>query len=83
MSYATWIGKDDDIAMIKSNSPGWDIIYKIPFQDLATLDMPVINIGPWGKDLHKITERVFTRDVYVRMPNIIKELIEVCLEYEG
>lgn len=80
LSYATWIGKDDDIAMIKSNSPGWDIIYKIPFQDLATLDMPVINIGPWGKDLHKITERVFTRDVYVRMPNIIKELIEVCLE---
>lgn len=78
LSYATWSGNDEDISMIKANSPGWDVIYRIPFKDLSTLNMPIVNIGPWGKDLHKITERVFTKDVYDRIPNIIKELIEEC-----
>lgn len=75
LSYATWSGNDEDIALIKANSPGWDVVYKIPFKDLATLNMPVVNIGPWGKDLHKITERVYTQDVYERIPHIIKELM--------
>ena len=80
LSYATWSGNEDDIAMIKSNSPGWDVIYKIPFRALSNLNMPVINLGPWGKDLHKITERVYTKDVYERMPYIMKELINKCLQ---
>ncbi len=80
LSYATWSGNDEDISLIKSNSPGWDVIYRIPFKDLSSLNMPVINIGPWGKDLHKITERVYTQDVYERMPNIIKDLIFECLK---
>ena len=78
LSYATWSGNDEDISMIKANSPGWDVIYKIPFKDLSTLNMPVVNVGPWGKDLHKVTERVLTKDVYDRIPHIIKELIDEC-----
>ena len=78
LSYASWVGNSEDIRMIKVNSPGWDIIYRIPFKELSTLNMPVINIGPWGKDLHKVTERVLTKDVYERMPTIIHHLI---LEY--
>ena len=83
LSYATWSGNEEDIAMIKANSPGWDIIYRIPFKELSTLNMPVVNIGPWGKDLHKTTERVYTKDVYERMPYIIKELIVKCLKDEA
>ncbi|SCY91516.1 M20/M25/M40 family metallo-hydrolase [Alkaliphilus peptidifermentans] len=79
LSYASWVGKKEDIELIKANSPGWDVIYRIPLKDLSTLKMPVINIGPWGKDLHKVTERVLTMDVYEIMPNIIKDLILECL----
>jgi arginine utilization protein RocB len=75
LSYMTWTGNDDDISLIKANSPGWNVIYRIPFKELSSLDMPIINIGPWGKDLHKVTERVYTKDVYERMPNIITDLI--------
>lgn len=75
LSYATWCGDKEDIKRIKNNSPGWDVIYKIPFKALSTLEMPVINLGPWGKDLHKITERVYKKDVYERMPYLIKELM--------
>jgi len=78
LSYATWSGNDADIECIKSNSPGWDTLYRIPFGKLKTLDVPIINLGPWGKDLHKITERVFTKDVYEVIPNIMLEIIKAC-----
>ncbi len=80
MSYAAWSGNTEDIDIIKANSPGWDYVYHIPFDELSTISMPVVNIGPWGKDLHKVTERVLTKDVYERMPYIIKELILRCLQ---
>lgn len=79
LSYASWAGNKEDIELIKANSPGWDVIYHIPFQELSTLKMPIINIGPWGKDLHKVTERVLTEDVYERIPTIIKGLMLECL----
>ncbi len=79
LSYASWSGASEDIEMVKANSPGWDYIYHIPFTELATLSMPIVNIGPWGKDLHKTTERVRSADVYQRIPDIIRELILKCL----
>ena len=37
--------------------------YDIPFDALEKISMPVINIGPWGKDFHKLTERVDRKSV--------------------
>ncbi len=76
LSYAAWVGNDDDIALIKSNSPGWDNLYRIPFKAVKSLQMPVVNIGPWGKDLHKVTERVYLKDVYERVPHILFSIID-------
>ncbi|MCK8058198.1 MULTISPECIES: M20/M25/M40 family metallo-hydrolase [unclassified Fusibacter] len=75
LSYAGIIGQQKDIDAIKNNSPGWDIVYKIPFEKMKKLEMPVLNLGPWGKDLHKTTERVFADDVFERIPNIMVDLI--------
>jgi len=76
LSYASWIGNDQDISTIKENSPGWDTLYKIPFTALKNLQMPVVNIGPWAKDLHKISERVYLPDVVERIPFILETLIK-------
>jgi arginine utilization protein RocB len=38
-----------------------------------------MNIGPWGKDFHKMTERVNKEDLYIRTPMIIKEAISLIL----
>ncbi len=76
LSYTSWSGKDDDIKAFVGNSPGWNRIYKIPFAALQTFKMPVLNVGPWGKDLHKASERVNARDVYERIPEIISRLIK-------
>ena len=41
--------------------------------------MPCINIGPWGKDFHKLTERVLKQDLYERTPAIIQHAIGLVL----
>ena len=33
--------------------------------------MACVNIGPWGKDFHKLTERVYKEDLYERTPEIL------------
>ena len=35
-----------------------DRYYDIPFEEIKEISMAGINIGPWGKDFHKMTERV-------------------------
>jgi len=41
--------------------------------------MPVVNIGPWGKDLHKIGERVYRPDLEKKTYAILKQAVEFVL----
>ncbi|MGM0380335.1 MAG: M20/M25/M40 family metallo-hydrolase, partial [Bacillota bacterium] len=79
MSY-TSLNKIEEIKpYIEKNMPLWGEIYEIEFDKLKTLNIPSINLGPWGKDLHKKTERVFKKDVFENTPVLIKEVIEKVL----
>ena len=49
--------------------------YHIPFDEIKTISMDVINIGPWGKDFHKPSERVLKEDLFIRTPQIIDHMI--------
>ena len=53
--------------------------YDIPFDALKKISMPCINIGPWGKDFHKLTERVNKVDLYQRTPKILDHAVEMLL----
>lgn len=55
--------------------PLWGDIYSIPFDLIRELSVPVINVGPWGKDFHKNTERVYLPDLCQRTPALIEEAI--------
>jgi len=33
---------------LKENTPGWGVIYDLPFDLMEKLNMPIINLGPWG-----------------------------------
>jgi len=63
-----------------NNILGWGDKYSIPFEVLKRVEMPCINIGPWGKDFHKPSERVYKEDLYYRTPEIIKHVIK---NYKG
>lgn len=55
--------------------PLWGKTFDIPFETIKAIEMPRINIGPWGKDFHKISERVYMEDLYVRTPEIIADVM--------
>ena len=47
----------------------------MPFTERAQLDAPVLNVGPFGKDAHKRTERLQVDSAFVEMPQIIEHLL--------
>jgi len=56
---------------ILNHMPLYNNVYSLDFDGITTLDVDVIHIGPWGKDLHQITERVYIKDVLSTVPNLI------------
>ena len=50
-------------------------IYDIPFENIEKISCPFIVVGPWGKDFHTISERVYMPDVEITVPDIIRKLV--------
>jgi len=65
---------------LESSMPLLGEFYNIPFDVIEKISMPCINIGPWGKDFHKLTERVNTEDLYIRTPGIINYAVKLLLK---
>jgi arginine utilization protein RocB len=80
LSYASAAINDEGSKNISSNLPLWGEVYRIPFEDIQKISMPCLNLGPWGKDFHKITERVFIEDLYERTPELLQFAIETALK---
>lgn len=76
LSYAALQNGQDIVPVIVPNMPLWQKTYDIPFDEMEALSVPVINIGPWGKDLHKFTERVFKADLCERSPALLESAID-------
>jgi arginine utilization protein RocB len=79
LSYFMQNPSPGDNAYIRDNMLLWGDVYDIPFGDLDEISMPVMNIGPWGKDIHKYTERVFREDLINRTPDLMAFAIEYVL----
>jgi arginine utilization protein RocB len=58
----------------------WGDLYEIPFDALDEISMPILNVGPWGKDVHKFTERVYKEDLFRRTPDLTAFAIETILK---
>lgn len=82
LSYTSLNKSDDVIPYIEKNMPLWNEVYHIDFKQLENLDIPIINIGPWGKDYHKRAERVYKDDVFNLVPKLITEVIHYILKSE-
>ena len=51
-------------------------LYHLDFPEIAATHIPGLNLGPWGKDLHKLTERVYEQDMLETIPNFLLYLLE-------
>ena len=64
---------------LEESMPLFGAFYDIPLADIHAISMPGINIGPWGKDFHKLSERVLTEDVCNRTPRILDAAVKYML----
>lgn len=80
ISDLSYVGLQDShevIPYIEKNMPLLlNNYYSIPLEEMRMLNLPVVNIGPWGQDYHKITERVYLPDVINQTPQLILETIK-------
>ena len=75
LSYAAAPKEDSVVAALKNNMPGFGKSYDLPIEDMQTLDLPVVNIGPFGKDAHKFTERLEKDYSFNVLPGIVHDTI--------
>lgn len=62
---------DAEVSAFTDNFPGWDVIGMIPFKEIRELNIPSVNIGVYGKDGHKWTERVYKPYTFHVLPELI------------
>ncbi|MDD6042586.1 MAG: M20/M25/M40 family metallo-hydrolase [Eubacteriaceae bacterium] len=81
LSYSSIKNGKDIADSLEKMMPFFGDIYSLPLEDIEAVSMPCVNIGPWGKDFHKLTERVLKEDLYYRTPDILNYAIKRILEY--
>lgn len=61
LSDSSYLKIDDEegsLEALTENFPAFESLYPLPLDDIRALDIPAINIGTYGSDAHKWTERV-------------------------
>lgn len=76
LSYVNYEDNGSGWTAFESNTPVWGDTYSIPFEDMAKLKGPVLNVGPFGKDAHQKTERLHVDSAFVEMPVMLETLIK-------
>ena len=73
ISDSSFMSLSDDRTGLKSleqNMPAWGSKYFHPVEEIMEINVPVVNIGTYGKDGHKFTERVHMKFSFENIPNI-------------
>lgn len=58
-----------------SNTPLWGDLYSFDVHALAELQIPFMLLGPWGKSLHELTERVNVQSLTEELPMAINAVV--------
>ena len=80
LSYIDMKDPDEVRKALEDSMPLFGDFYDIPLEAIGKISMPGINIGPWGKDFHKLSERVLIEDTYYRTPRILDAAVKYILE---
>ena len=78
LSYCS-IAAPEHMETLAQNMPAWGKTYHLPARAIQAIHMPVANIGPYGKDAHKMSERVSIPYSFDAMPRILQRTMELLL----
>jgi arginine utilization protein RocB len=75
MSMVALSDDEESIRAVSENNPGWGTKHYVNYQDIRDIDVPAINIGPYGYDAHKKYERMEIRYSAEVVPRVTNEVI--------
>lgn len=76
MSFVAMNDDEEGIRAIAENNPAWGTKHYVNYEDVKELNIPVINVGPYGLDAHKRMERTEMTYTFEIVPNVTKRVIE-------
>ncbi|RBP88695.1 arginine utilization protein RocB [Cytobacillus firmus] len=77
LSYVNYQDAGDGWIVFKENTPVWGSSYSIPFDEMTQLQAPVLNVGPFGKDAHKRTERLHIKSAFEEVPALVEGMVKM------
>lgn len=83
LSFVCLQNAEDVISNIQPNMPNWGYSYELPVEAIKKLNLPVMNIGPYGKDAHKNTERLHADYSFRVYPALLAYAIDQLLQPEN
>lgn len=83
MSFVALSDDKEGINAVIQNNPSWGSKHFVDFQDIREINVPVVNIGPYGYDAHKKYERMELEYSLSVVPNITNYVIQELLGKEA
>jgi arginine utilization protein RocB len=83
MSFVALSDDKEGINAVIQNNPSWGSKHFVDFQDIREINVPVVNIGPYGHDAHKKYERMELEYSLSVVPNITNYVIQELLGKEA
>jgi len=69
-----------DLAVMVANTPPWEARIAFDYRAIAALALPVVNIGPWGRDYHQRLERVQMPYSFGVLPELVWRVVRDLLD---
>src|SRR5699024_3451118 len=80
LSFVGPVSSESKLSRLTTNMPLQNNGFTFPEEAMEKLKMPVLNIGPLGKDAHQWTERLELTYSFVHLPVILTEAINQLLQ---
>ncbi|MCA1030636.1 M20/M25/M40 family metallo-hydrolase [Bacillus timonensis] len=80
LSFVGMKESEKSIQSLVGNMPLYEKGYSLPIEDLKKLNIPVINVGPVGKDAHQWTERLDLNFTFTKLDKLISFTIHRLLQ---
>ena len=75
LSYGAAPREDGIIEAFMENMPGYGTVYSLPMKEMQRLNLPVLDIGSFGKDAHKFTERIEKKYTFEVAPELVYKTV--------
>jgi arginine utilization protein RocB len=76
MSFLARPSAEQDRAALLANVPAASTRRRMETAVGSAMDMPVVNIGPWGRDYHQRTERLYTPYAFTTLPELLWRIVQ-------